>query len=127
MSAVSADAPESAADRTVPVNGRVSAEAASPPPANSAGTDFGPNEWLVDELYQRYQADPGSVGRAWWNLFADYHPPPVEPPARGGWAPPQRRPGPAPPRRPRRSRPRPPRPRRRPQCNRRLARRQPGR
>jgi multifunctional 2-oxoglutarate metabolism enzyme len=78
MSAVSADAPESAADRTMPVNGRSSAKAASPPPANSAGTDFGPNEWLVDELYQRYQADPGSVDRAWWNFFADYHPRPVE-------------------------------------------------
>src|SRR5713226_2369572 len=42
-------------------------------------TDFGPNEWLVDELYQRYQADPGSVDRAWWNFFADYHPEPPEP------------------------------------------------
>jgi multifunctional 2-oxoglutarate metabolism enzyme len=81
MSAVSADAPESAADRTMPVNGRSSAEAASPPPANSAATDFGPNEWLVDELYQRYQADPGSVDRAWWNFFADYHPRPAEQPA----------------------------------------------
>jgi len=38
------------------------------------GADFGPNEWLVDELYQRYQADPGSVDRAWWNFFADYQP-----------------------------------------------------
>jgi multifunctional 2-oxoglutarate metabolism enzyme len=35
-------------------------------------TDFGANEWLVDELYQRYQADPASVDRAWWNFFADY-------------------------------------------------------
>jgi len=52
------------------------------PPAASdnkaAGTDFGPNEWLVDELYQKYQADPGSVDRAWWNFFADYHPKPTE-------------------------------------------------
>jgi len=37
-------------------------------------TDFGPNELLVDELYQRYLADPASVDRAWWNFFADYHP-----------------------------------------------------
>ncbi len=36
--------------------------------------DFGPNEWLVDELYQRYLADPQSVDRAWWNFFADYQP-----------------------------------------------------
>src|SRR6202167_3560713 len=98
MSAVSADAPESAADRTVPVSGRSSAKAASPPPANSAGTDFGPNEWLVDELYQRYQADPGSVDRAWWNFFADYHPRPVEhPPAADPARPaPAGPPGPAP-------------------------------
>jgi multifunctional 2-oxoglutarate metabolism enzyme len=41
------------------------------------GADFGANEWLVDELYQRYQADPGSVDRAWWNFFADYRPQPA--------------------------------------------------
>ncbi|HEV2244570.1 MAG TPA: hypothetical protein VGR98_26280, partial [Streptosporangiaceae bacterium] len=52
----------------------------SQPQTAAAGTDFGPNEWLVDELYQRYLADPGSVDRAWWNFFADYHPEPVEPP-----------------------------------------------
>ncbi len=33
----------------------------------------------MDELYQRYQADPSSVDRAWWNFFADYHPRPAEP------------------------------------------------
>src|SRR6266851_4835833 len=42
------------------------------------GADFGPNEWLVDELYQQYQADPGSVDRAWWNFFADYRPEPID-------------------------------------------------
>src|SRR5271168_4591457 len=36
--------------------------------------DFGANEWLVEELYQRYLADPGSVDRAWWSFFADYSP-----------------------------------------------------
>jgi multifunctional 2-oxoglutarate metabolism enzyme len=41
-------------------------------------TDFGPNEWLVDELYQRYQADPASVDRAWWSFFADYRPSPAK-------------------------------------------------
>jgi len=62
----------------------------APPAAgdnNAAGTDFGPNEWLVDELYQRYQADPGSVDRAWWNFFADYHPKPPEQPRAAGPAP----------------------------------------
>ena len=44
----------------------------------AGGTDFGPNQWLVDELYQRYQADPSSVDRAWWNFFADYQPQPAD-------------------------------------------------
>jgi 2-oxoglutarate decarboxylase len=35
---------------------------------------FGPNEWLVDEIYQQYLADPNSVDRAWWDFFADYQP-----------------------------------------------------
>jgi multifunctional 2-oxoglutarate metabolism enzyme len=57
--------------------------ASAPRPAGSAaaGSDpgtsqanFGANEWLVEELYQRYLADPGSVDRAWWSFFADYTP-----------------------------------------------------
>src|SRR5580704_19279029 len=45
---------------------------AAPDHGNQA--DFGANEWLVEELYQRYLADPGSVDRAWWSFFADYQP-----------------------------------------------------
>ena len=37
--------------------------------------EFGPNEWLVDELYQQYLADKSSVDPAWWEFFADYQPP----------------------------------------------------
>ncbi|HEY1824212.1 MAG TPA: 2-oxo acid dehydrogenase subunit E2, partial [Trebonia sp.] len=29
---------------------------------------------MVDELYQRYLADPSSVDKAWWSFFADYRP-----------------------------------------------------
>ena len=47
-------------------------EAGSDPAVSQA--DFGANEWLVEELYQRYQADPSSVDRAWWSFFADYTP-----------------------------------------------------
>ncbi|MFC5910836.1 multifunctional oxoglutarate decarboxylase/oxoglutarate dehydrogenase thiamine pyrophosphate-binding subunit/dihydrolipoyllysine-residue succinyltransferase subunit [Streptacidiphilus monticola] len=36
------------------------------------GAGFGPNEWLVDEIYQQYLQDPNSVDRAWWDFFADY-------------------------------------------------------
>jgi 2-oxoglutarate decarboxylase len=35
---------------------------------------FGPNEWLVDEMYQQYLKDPDSVDKAWWDFFADYQP-----------------------------------------------------
>jgi 2-oxoglutarate dehydrogenase E1 component len=60
MSAVSSESPLAAAD--------LSAPSAHPT------SDFGPNEWLVDELYQRYLADPASVDKAWWSFFADYRP-----------------------------------------------------
>ncbi len=35
---------------------------------------FGPNEWLVDELYEQYLQDKNSVDKAWWSFFADYKP-----------------------------------------------------
>ncbi len=51
--------------------------------------DFGPNEWLVDELYQKYLEDPNSVDRAWWNFFADYQPDrPAKAPSDAAAAPP---------------------------------------
>jgi 2-oxoglutarate dehydrogenase E1 component len=53
--------------------------------------DFGPNEWIVEDMYQRYLADPASVDPAWHDFFADYKPaldqptaattPPTQPPA----------------------------------------------
>ena len=33
---------------------------------------FGPNEWIVEEMYQRYLTDPNSVDPAWHDFFADY-------------------------------------------------------
>ncbi|MCT2591805.1 multifunctional oxoglutarate decarboxylase/oxoglutarate dehydrogenase thiamine pyrophosphate-binding subunit/dihydrolipoyllysine-residue succinyltransferase subunit [Streptomyces sp. N2-109] len=44
---------------------------------------FGPNEWLVDEIYQQYLQDPNSVDRAWWDFFADYQPGPAGGSAKG--------------------------------------------
>src|SRR5271154_2019286 len=49
-------------------------ESDSSTPAGHAPADFGANEWLVEELYQRYLADPSSVDRAWWSFFADFRP-----------------------------------------------------
>jgi len=56
-------------------------------PANHFGGSFGPNEWLVDEMYERYLQDPTTVDKAWWDFFADYTPgasantPPAQPSA----------------------------------------------
>src|ERR1700736_6020364 len=76
MSAVSSESPRAGVDLTEAEHH--SGEGAAPDhpsDASPASKDFGPNEWLVDELYQRYLADPGSVDMAWWNFFADYQPP----------------------------------------------------
>ena len=42
---------------------------------NGMGWDdpgFGPNEWLVEEMYEQYLADPSSVDAAWHEFFTDY-------------------------------------------------------
>lgn len=33
------------------------------------GPEFGLNKWLVDELYERYLHDPGSVDEQWRDFF----------------------------------------------------------
>ena len=33
---------------------------------------LGPNEWLVDEMYEQYLADPKSVSASWQEFFEDY-------------------------------------------------------
>src|SRR5215469_9195189 len=71
MSAVQGQSPRASADTTE----HAADGSGQEPHTSSSGTDFGPNEWLVDELYQRYLADPSSVDMAWWNFFADYQPP----------------------------------------------------
>jgi 2-oxoglutarate dehydrogenase E1 component len=43
-------------------------------PSSDPLTSFGPNEWLVDELYEQYTKDRNSVDRAWWDFFKDYRP-----------------------------------------------------
>src|SRR5215831_12578327 len=71
MSAVPPESPRASADPSEHTTERSGPES----PAGTTGTDFGANEWLVDELYQRYLADPSSVAMEWWNFFADYQPP----------------------------------------------------
>jgi 2-oxoglutarate dehydrogenase E1 component len=33
---------------------------------------LGPNAWLVDEMYEQYLENPGSVSESWRDFFADY-------------------------------------------------------
>jgi multifunctional 2-oxoglutarate metabolism enzyme len=42
--------------------------------ASSQAGQFGPNEWLVEEMYQRFLDDPTAVDPAWHDFFADYRP-----------------------------------------------------
>ncbi|HEV3213170.1 MAG TPA: multifunctional oxoglutarate decarboxylase/oxoglutarate dehydrogenase thiamine pyrophosphate-binding subunit/dihydrolipoyllysine-residue succinyltransferase subunit [Acidimicrobiales bacterium] len=77
----------------------------TPPPREGAARDdvgargsgsFGPNAWLVDDLYERYLEDPESVSEGWREFFSDYRrpartaapePPPPPTPARAAAAP----------------------------------------
>ena len=40
----------------------------------SSEGDFGANEWLVDELYEKFKADRNSVDKAWWPVLETYRP-----------------------------------------------------
>jgi len=42
--------------------------------SSSTASQFGPNEWLVEEMYEQFLADPSSVDPAWHDFFADYKP-----------------------------------------------------
>jgi 2-oxoglutarate dehydrogenase E1 component len=50
------------------------AESSEGTPHDNPLAAFGANEWLVDEMYERYQQDPNSVDKAWWAFFKDYNP-----------------------------------------------------
>jgi len=71
-------------------------DANRPPGADGrvAGS-FGPNAWLVDDMYDQFLADPTSVSESWREFFADYRPAPLPAsPAAAAAAP--TAPGPAP-------------------------------
>jgi 2-oxoglutarate dehydrogenase E1 component len=42
--------------------------------AKDPNQDFGANEWLVDEMYERYLADPTSLEPSWIEFFKTYNP-----------------------------------------------------
>jgi 2-oxoglutarate decarboxylase len=41
---------------------------------------FGPNAWLVDDMYDRFLVDPSSVSDSWREFFADYRATPLPAP-----------------------------------------------
>jgi 2-oxoglutarate decarboxylase len=59
-------------------------------PDESAPTTFGPNDWLVEDMYEQYRADPSSVSESWRDFFADYQPREVSPDRPPAAAPPER-------------------------------------
>jgi len=42
--------------------------------SSSPASQFGQNEWLVEEMYEQFLDDPASVDPAWHDFFADYKP-----------------------------------------------------
>jgi 2-oxoglutarate decarboxylase len=41
-------------------------------------SEFGPNMWLIDEMYRQFLEEPNSVSAAWQEFFEDYRPHSVE-------------------------------------------------
>ena len=54
---------------------------ASRPGTDAGAGAFGPNAWLVEDMYDRFLADPMAVSDSWREFFADYRPVGVAPPA----------------------------------------------
>jgi 2-oxoglutarate decarboxylase len=52
----------------------IEGEVSSETPVPIAGSGFGPNEWIVDEIYEQFKKDKSSVDPAWWEFFNDYTP-----------------------------------------------------
>src|SRR5579884_2707921 len=68
--------------------GRIGREMAQRPA--DPDQSVGPNAWLVDEMYDRFRADPASVSESWRDFFTAASPvspavpaPPPGPPADG--------------------------------------------
>ncbi|MGO1451981.1 MAG: multifunctional oxoglutarate decarboxylase/oxoglutarate dehydrogenase thiamine pyrophosphate-binding subunit/dihydrolipoyllysine-residue succinyltransferase subunit [Brevibacterium yomogidense] len=38
----------------------------------TAGSDFGSNQWLVEEMYEQYKSDKNAVDKSWWPVFEKF-------------------------------------------------------
>src|SRR5680860_245789 len=78
MSTSSAHLPPARDNLEVSPPGVVAKEAklkpVSQPPQDNVRSEFGPNEWLVDEMYERFLEDPDSVDGPWQELFKEGSP-----------------------------------------------------
>jgi len=65
--------------------GDTAARGGGGPGQQRQGGSFGPNAWLVDDMYDKFLADPTSVSESWQEFFADYRRSPVPaPPSQSG-------------------------------------------
>ena len=46
---------------------------------SSTSSPFGQNEWLVEEMYRKFRADPSSVDESWHEFLRGYLPESAEP------------------------------------------------
>src|SRR5580658_626437 len=46
-------------------------------PAEPSAGSFGPNAWLVEDMYDRFLLEPSSVGESWREFFTGYRPGPL--------------------------------------------------
>jgi 2-oxoglutarate decarboxylase len=51
----------------------VSSQVTGIAPEGDSSGEFGANEWLVDEMYERYLQDKNSVDQSWWPTLEHYH------------------------------------------------------
>ena len=41
-------------------------------PTSALDVDFGANDWLLEEMYEQYTADPSSVDETWADYFKSH-------------------------------------------------------
>jgi multifunctional 2-oxoglutarate metabolism enzyme len=46
---------------------------------DGASSEFGANEWLVDEMYEKYIVNKDSVEKSWWPILESYKPTTLQP------------------------------------------------
>jgi len=65
----------------------VSSQVTGTVPEDGSSGEFGANEWLVDEMYERFLVDKNSVDQTWWPVLESYHQTATEAAARSAAAP----------------------------------------